>query len=315
MGNARYHKYFMDNSIWNTLLKLKTMPYGSVHCIYNQELESKVQEIIELAVKNNCLNDATVHDRFTQAYAKWIQSTKLNTITGLDNFKALAFSNGTTEAFDKFYLKHKSRRLRCFRGEYMYHLVAASHYFDQFDYIEDDDIKENDVVIFSLPFAGTGNEHTTMTAILNDCDKLSVPVLVDCCYFGVCGGINFDFDHPCIEEVVFSLSKNFPVQHLRIGMRMSRVDNDDALFVYNKNKYVNRLSAAVGLALIDTHSPDYNYEKYRLTQEQFSNTLGVNPSKSVFFATSTELFSDYNRGTPENRLCFSKYLNSGKLPD
>ena len=305
----------MDDSIWNTLLKLKTMPYGSVHCISDQSLELEVQELVESAVSNNCLNSPTIHDQFTSAYVDWISSTRLNTISGLENFKALTFSNGTTEAFDKFYLRHRHKRLRCFRGEYMYHLVAASHYFDQFDYIEDDAIRENDVVIFSLPFAGTGNEHVSMTEILNSCDRLSVPVLVDCCYFGVCGGINFDFDHPSIQEITFSLSKNFPVQHLRIGMRMSRVDDDDALFVYNKNKYVNRLSAAVGLSLINSYGPDYNYQKYRSTQEQFSNTLGVDASKSVFFATSTELFSDYNRGTLENRLCFSKYLNSGKLPD
>jgi hypothetical protein len=305
----------MDNSIWNTLLKLKSLPYGSVHCIYDSRFEGEVQDIVCNSMQQGCLNDLDIHNKFLIKYRSWIASTELNTISGFDNFKTLAFSNGTTEAFDKFYLKHRHRRLRCFRGEYMYHLVAAEHYFDSFKYIDDSDIREGDVVVFSLPFAGTGNEHRSMEETLKECDRLSVPVLIDCCYFGVCGSINFNFDHSSIEEITFSLSKNFPVQHLRIGMRLTREDSDDALMVYNKNKYVNRLSAAVGLELINRYSPDHNYKTYRSTQEKFSKELGVEPSKCVFFSTSEILFSDYNRGIPENRLCFSKYLKSKKLPD
>jgi hypothetical protein len=153
-----------------------------------------------------------------------------------------------------------------------------------------------------------------MEDILDACDKLEIPVLIDCCYFGVCRGVTFNFNHKCIEEIVFSLSKNFPVQHLRIGMRCTRSDNDDPLFVYNKNKYVNRLGAAVGEVLLERYSPDYNHDTYKHIQEQFSRELDVTPTKCVFFATSKEKFSEYNRGTDSNRLCFSKYLKSGQLP-
>ena len=299
---------------WNALLKLKSLPYGSVHCIKNEELENEVAEIVKDVISSGCLNDTDVHDRFCKKYLTWILSTKNNNITGLENFSALAFSNGTTEAFDKFYLKHKARRLRYFKGEYMYHLASAKAYFNDYAVIEDDALRSTDVVVFSLPFADNGAEHPLMEDILNACDKLNIPVLIDCCYFGVCGGVNFNFDHRCIEEVVFSLSKNFPVQHLRIGMRCSRIDNDDPLFVYNKNKYVNRLGAAVGEALLSRYSPDYNYDTYRSTQEKFSTELGVNPTKCVFFANSEDKFSEYNRGTSQNRLCFSKYLKQGYLP-
>jgi len=299
---------------WNALLKLKSLPFGSVHCVKNEELEQEVAGIINTVVAEGCLNDVEVHDRFCRKYKEWILSTKNNQIAGLENFNAFAFSNGTTEAFDKFYLKHKERRLRYFKGEYMYHIASGKAYFDRVAVIEDDAIRADDVVIFSLPFADNGAENPLMEDILSVCEKLNVPVLVDCCYFGVCGNVKFDFNYQCIEEIVFSLSKNFPVQHLRIGMRLTRLDNDDPLFVYNKNKYVNRLGAAVGEKLIEKYSPDYNYNTYRNTQEMFSDQLGVNPTKCVFFATSTDKFTEYNRGTGSNRLCFSKYLKDGKLP-
>jgi hypothetical protein len=303
----------MEN-IWNTLLKLKNLPYGSVHCVANLDLEQEVADMISAGAHSGCLNDADIHNRFLDRYRSWIATTELNQIRGLAQFPAAAFSNGTTEAFDKFYLKHSQKRLRYFRGEYMYHLVAANHYFRDHCYIDEDVLRPGDVVVFSLPFAGTGNQHEQTEEILTICDRLGIPVLIDCCYFGVCAGMDFNFDHDSIEAITFSLSKNFPVQHLRIGMRLSRQDDDDALFVYNKNRYVNRLGCYVGLALLDSYSADWNYEKYSTTQRSFADQLGVDASSCVFFATSEDKFSEYNRGTKENRLCFSRYLFSGQLP-
>ena len=46
----------------------------------------------------------------------------------------------------------------------------------------------------------------------------------------MCKGIEFDFNHSAIKVVAFSLSKAFPVSRLRIGMRLTREDDDDPLF-------------------------------------------------------------------------------------
>jgi hypothetical protein len=166
----------------------------------------------------------------------------------------------------------------------------------------------------SFPFANTGSEHVNYKDTLHQCNIKRVPVLIDCAYINIAGGLTFDFDYNCIEEVVFSLSKAFPVGHLRIGMRLTRADNDDPLLVYNKNKYINRMGAAVGLKLIERYGPDYNYNTYRNQQLLFCEQLGVDPSPTVVFGTSTTQYSEYNRGGIENRLCFSKFLKSKKLP-
>ena len=123
-----------------------------------------------------------------------------------------------------------------------------------------------------------------------------------------------NFNYTCITDITFSLAKSFPVGFMRIGMRLTREDNNDPLFVYNKNNYVNRIAAAVGLELLNKYSPDYNYDSYQYVQKYFCKELGVEPSKCVFFATSKNKFLEYNRGTESNRLCFSKYLHSQKLP-
>lgn len=304
-----------NTSQWNEMLKLKKLPYGGIHPVSNAEMELELADIINEVVEEDCLNDNNIHTRFLEKYQDWIRSTNNNTIIGLDFFRAAAFSNGTTEAFDKFYLKHSHRRLRYFRGEYMYHTAIGKHYFKEVEYLDDSPIKPGDVVVMSFPFANTGDEHKLYKEVLHWCNILQVPVLIDCAYINLCSGLTFDFDHNCIEEIVFSLSKAFPVGHLRIGMRLTRVDNDDPLFVYNKNTYVNRMGAAVGLKLIERYSPDFNFNAYRPKQLEFCNALGITPSPTVVFGTSADKYPEYNRGGADNRLCFSKYLRLGHLPD
>jgi hypothetical protein len=305
--------YNIEN-IWNKLLKLKNLPFGSVSCIKDLELEKEVSNIISKVALDGCLDDPSIQEQFLNRYYAWIQETSFNTFKGLEKFNIRAFSNGTTESFDKFYLKNKNRRIRYFRGEYMYHIASAYSYFDQSAYIDDEPLCENDVVVFSFPFADTGNEHSEMHKVLQTCEDLNIPVMIDCCYFGLCKNINFDFSYNCIYGIVFSLSKSFPVQHLRIGMRLTKEDDDDPLLVYNRNKYTNRLAAGVGVELLDQYSPDYNQHTYADAQQRFCNELGVTPSSCVFFANSTDKFLEYNRGTSSNRLCFSKYLKAGVLP-
>jgi hypothetical protein len=299
---------------WNAMLKLKTLPYGSIYPIHNEVIEQEVRTVIKEAVDNDCLNNADIHNIFMQRYREWILETKLHTVKGLELFPAMAFSNGTTESFDKFFLKYKNKRLRYFKGEYMYHINIGKFYFKEVQLLDNGPIEENDVVIISLPFANNGEKHKDMDSVLNQCTKLKVPVMLDCSYFNISGGLEFDFTHECIEEVVFSLSKFMPaLEFVRIGVRFTKKDNDDPLFVYNKNRYVNRLSAAIGLAMINRYSSDFNYSTYRKAQLEFCKQLGVNPSSTVTFGTSIDKYPEYNRGGVENRLNFSKFLSSGQL--
>ena len=63
------------------------------------------------------VNDDSIGDQYLSTYRNWILSTKNNYIFGLSLFPYAAFSQGTTEAFDKFYVRHSKRVFRVFRGE------------------------------------------------------------------------------------------------------------------------------------------------------------------------------------------------------
>lgn len=294
---------------------LKSLSYGGAGAVDDPIIVNKIQDVINRAPIAEWLNDLLIHERFLESYISWIHTTKQNTIKGLDQFSVSAFSQGTSESFDKFYLKNNSRRFRCFRGEYMYHAASWRNYFpSRWAYIDVNDIEANDAVVISLPFSDTGNKHVKMDEVLDACTKLGVPVLVDCAFFGICQNIDFDFSWPCITDITFSLSKTIPIAHSRIGMRLSRIDDDDSLLVHHKTKYVNRLSCGIGLELLKIYSPDYNCRRWSTKQQDFCQQLNITPSSTVIFGIDDNLYPQYNRGGPTNRLCVGKYFN-GNLPN
>lgn len=296
------------------LVNLKGLPYGGASCVIDEELSQRVVDSVTKVIKDRCLDSGLVQDQFVDTYQRWIIGSQLNQFKNLDQFKIAAYSNGTTESFDKFYLKNSTRRFRCFRGEYMYHGASWKMYFPNWCYLNDHDLDRNDAVVISLPFSDTGNVHVDTQTILDRCTELGIPVLIDCAFVGICANIDFDFDQPCITDIVFSLSKTFPVANLRIGMRLTRIDDDDSLLVHKKTNYTNRLGAAVGLDLIQEFSVDYTHERWHKQQLNFCTQLGIVPSKSVIFGLGDHLYQQYNRGNLTNRMCMSRYLKYGELP-
>ena len=292
----------------------KKMPYGGASSVISSELDSRISSMINNA--NDSLNDLELQQRFLNKYRTWILTSNLNTIKGLDLFKTSAYSNGTSEGFDKFYLKNNTRRFRCFRGEYMYHMAAWRNYFPNWKYIEEEPLAKNDAVVISFPFADTGGEHPKMKEILDQCELLEIPVLLDCAYFGICQDMVFDLTHPAITDLTFSLSKFLPVAHLRIGMRLTKEDDDDSLLVLNKTNYTNRIGLSVGEQILEEFNPDLIVKTYRQTQQQLCNQLDVAPSNCVIFGVDYEnKYNEYTRGGEFNRLCIAKYLHTGKLPN
>ena len=280
-------------------------PFGNAFAIADTEVLQVLKTNFSVP---DILDDQCIHADFLKEYQTWIGTTKNNKVTGLEKFQYACFTNGTTEAFDKFYSKYSSKRFRFFKGEYLYHRLSLRNNNFKWEYLEDAPIGKNDAVIISLPFSDTGNRHDEMDAVLHICNTLDVPVLIDCAYFGVCSHIDFNFEHNCIKEITFSLSKSLYVANLRIGMRLTREDDDDPLFVTNKIGYINKLSAFIGSTLLKKFTPDYIFNKYRHRQIQYCQILNVDPSNCVLFGIGDSRWNDYNRDRSTNRLSFHKFL-------
>ncbi len=281
----------------------RALPYGRPWAIQDVDTLAVLQDPLDLS----CLDDDQVVPRFLDQYHDWITSTQLNRLKGLERFPHRGFSLGTSEAFDKFYLRHSQRRFRCFRGEYLYHKLAWRDWLS-WSYLEDADLHENDAVVISMPFADLGSPHPSQPELLARCQELGVPVLMDCAFFGICRDIDFDFSAGCITDLTFSLSKAFPVAHARIGMRYSTVDHDDTMFVYDKLDYRSRVGASLGLRFLSRFGPDFICQRYSSAQISLCEELGVQPSPTVLFGLGGPEWHIYNRGLDTNRLSFHRQL-------
>ena len=274
---------------------------------------SEAFEFVKKSINPKYLYDMKVVHNFLNTYYEWIQTSKLNKLHGLNKFNSLSFVHGTLQSFDFFYAENKDRRMRCFKGEFIYHEVTWRNNYPGWKYIEDDVIRKNDAVIISLPFSDYGAEHPDMQNVLDICDNLKVPVFIDCAYYSIGRGLDFNLDRPCIKGISFSLSKAFyGAERLRIGMRCKREHNDDPADLITSMGMVSKISAGAGYELCNNFEADYNHNKFRNKQIEICKELKIEPSDCVQFGITDENhkdFGEYDRGSRWRRVCISKLLS------
>ena len=233
-------------------------------------------------------------DEYITEIHKWIHSTELNTIKGLENYPIRDMIIGTTQAFDEAYYEFKGKTLRIFRGEYGYHKRIFgennTEYLDSEtgDYIG---LNKNDWVILSQPFCGTGEECEHLYTMLDDALEKNVPVLIDCAWLGTCKDINFDFRHPAITYVCFSISKGIGLGNMRSGIRYSRKRNEGIINFQNDYNHLVLISAQIGIHQMKTFSPDFIPNKYYNAYIEVCKDLDVKSTKCMHMAIAP--FGEY----------------------
>ena len=268
-------------------------------------------EFIRDNINGNCLYKPNLIQDYCNSYSEWILSSKLNKLHNLDKFKSKKFVHGTSQSFDFFYLMNHRKRFRIFKGDFMYHQIMFRSGYD-WKYIDEEEIKKDDVVIFSVPFSDFGDLHPQTDIVLDRCDELGVPVFIDCAYMVMSRDIEFDFDRKCIVGIAFSLSKGFyGAEHLRIGLRLTREFTDDPVEVFNDFQMINWIGPDVGLKLINNFEHDFIQNRYYNKQIEICKELNIEPSKCAIFGITDDGhpdFGNHDRGTEWRRVCISSLL-------
>ena len=119
----------------------QNLPYKSVRAIKDKTVLIFLNKLMKNSNLTNILEDKSIEKKFLAKYTKWIQSSKLNQIKNLRKYKFMTFANGSSQVFDYFYAKNRTRRFRAYKGEYAYHFTSWRNHFPNWKYIKNLDIK------------------------------------------------------------------------------------------------------------------------------------------------------------------------------
>lgn len=269
------------------------------------------QTIIDVfhRIQNDNVNLSKWNNNFYfDAFRNWISSSQHNKFSGINSFSHEAYSHGTTESIQSFIHRHGfSKRIRFSRAEFTASKIVCNHASLNWKFLEDDKLSKKDALIMSLPFSGTGNVYDNLDDILNSCDALEIPVLIDASYFGISHSIKIDLSRSCITDLVFSLSKPFSTQ-LRLGYRLTKNHFDDIVQSSSDIKIYNRYAAFVGIELLKSFDHDWLIKKYRPIQEKICNHHDLEPSLTFTLASDRQRRKEFFRQN-YYRVCITDELH------
>lgn len=275
------------------------MPSRNAQPIWDPKIRNEIQNFNLGTATTIGLND------YLDTFRSWLSSGQHSTLKDLDTFPYATFCHGTIQAFDQFYIKHRFRRFRFLKGEFMYHQACLKHGF-YWKYL-DNDLESYDALIISIPFSDSGSMTENFNKIIKRCNDLDIPVLIDLAYFPLSKFLNLSLNYKCIETITASLSKVFDgAQYLRAGIRFQRENIDDGIDVANSVSMLPNHTLATAYYLMNNYSIDYNWNKYEETYKIICNRLRLKFTNCLMFGISFDNYKEYNRGNDWNRVCISE---------
>ena len=235
------------------------------------------------------LYNPNISEGFLKLFIDWLKNSKNNNIKGLDNFSILKFSNGSVQIFDHFYLKYHEKRFRFFKDEFMYHKAVCKHGL-KYEFMENDSIKSNDAFLISMPFTRKGFVHPELYDILNQCESLNIPVLLDFCHLPVSKNVIINLtEYSCINTLAFSFSKMlWGAEHLRIGIRLQKKDDDDGIDVFNSVGMINRMSVGMAKEIIKNFEIDYNWNTYSKRYNDYCSKNNLTVTNNILYGMKND---------------------------
>jgi len=259
---------------------MKTIPIPKLRPIVDDEVKIHLGNIDFHDLFHNrefWLNTSKMDTDFIDAHVDWINQGTVNRIHGLDSFPHQTIIHGCTEALTDYHWAFRDKRLRFFAKEYAYNIMSS----ENFTWMHDDELREGDALIISLPFSGFGYTHPEYEKTMEICTDLNIPVLVDCCFYGMCYDVDFLLDYPCIEAACFSLSKIYALGNFRVGTLFSKNPAPSHLASLQDWAYTPQVAAKVTMNLMEKFGPDFLVNKYKPAQLELCKEYGIEPTNTL----------------------------------
>ena len=264
------------------------------------------------------INSYPTLEEYTNVWREWINYSKNKSLLGLDKFSFADYTQGTSQTFDQFILRHsKDREIIVLNGDFQYHACLGKHV--EFKYVDYPHHLEGilrgpglHALLISAPFSDFGVIHPDFENIMQICAVHDIPVCLDLAYWGIAKNVHINLNKfPAIKEVTCSLSKPFyTLENHRVGVRFTKDYVDDGVSMLNEVKMANNYSMALGIEYMKNFSPDYNWEKFKSAYEDVCHENDLVWTDTVIFGLGDDVrHAEFNRGVTGNyRVCISEWL-------
>jgi hypothetical protein len=267
----------------------KFLEYERINPVFSKKIEKLVNDIIDkrfdadfrdigyVMVDNYYKRDLI--NKFKQDFVDKITSSRLNKLKNLHNFPYRDVCLGCTQFIDNLYLSKGTNNLQILKGEYRYHGRLYPNIVENtvgnLSYRKD--------LIISMPFV-TGNIHSSMVSILQECLEKNIKVHLDCAWLCAAKNINFDFSHPAIESIGLSLSKGFGLGWNRIGLRLRKQETNDSICIMNNFQMVPTMLICVGNYFLDNLEIDHLWNVHENRYKKICADFDLSPTSSIHVA-------------------------------
>lgn len=241
----------------------------------DKKIISLINEVMTTKIEFDASND--VYDTFKEEVTKWILSSKLNTLTGLDSFSRVDVCMGCTQFIDTIYMKGPVQTLF---GDYTYHQRLNP----TITFSEVGSLIPNVDLIIAMPFPRVGSIHPLMNDILDECLSKNISVHIDGAWISCCKDITFDFTHPAIKSVAISLSKGTGLGWNRIGLRWTHDRSPDSISLMNDFHMNNKVLVIIGLHFIRQLPIDHLWLTHTTNYNKICNDFKLTPTNSIYIA-------------------------------
>ena len=228
------------------------------------------------------------HTEFCSKIHNWFHNDTNNTLIGLENFhKEVCI--GVTGFIDNLVMKYGIDNLQIFEHDYTYYKRLSPNK----TWATVGNLIPKKPLLIAMPFPGLGNIHKEMNDILNESMKKQIPVFIDGSWMSSATDIEFNFNHPAIQSVAFSLSKGMSLDWNRIGIRYSKVlDSTDSITIANKFGTNNTVDMSIGMIYMTHFYQSYLWEKYGNLYHEACRAFLFKPTKCI------HMVKHFNTGKP-----------------
>ncbi len=246
--------------------------HGRYNCDFRDEMYNP--KFFEKALTKDVFN------AFKRTFLDQINSSKYNSFKNLEKCKFVDITLGCTQYIDNLYILHGKQNIQVLQGEYKYHQRMYVNGTEA-SIVTPETLIPGKHLIISYPFASMGKPYPDIYSLFEKCLQFNIPVHMDCAWATACRDLEFDFSHPAVHTVGFSMSKGYGTSFTRIGIRLSKDKPQDSLSVQNDYGILIGPAVAIGNHFLKHINMDHMWDVHGDNYYRICKDFNLQPTNGI----------------------------------